>query len=361
MDQRENRNDPAVFAQGAVRICLGDAMDWYERWDAPTVIVSDGPYGLGQFPGEAPTTAGLADWYEPHLKAWYAFALPSATLWFWNSEQGWATCHNQIEASGWEFRNCHIWDKGIGHIAGNCNTQTIRKFPVITEVCVQYVRRNRLPSVGREMDLREWLRSEWQRSGLPLNLSNEACGVRNAATRKYFTSDHLWYFPPPEAFQAIVDYVNRHGKPDGRPYFSRDGKRPMTGDEWATMRAKFSCEIGISNVWHAPAVRGHERLRDDGVCLHMNQKPLKLVELCIAASSDSGDVVWEPFGGLCTAAVAAAVHGRRAFAAEINPSFFLNACERLARYDDSEILFRGDKRKPTRTDASRTIAELALA
>lgn len=361
MDHPEDTTGSASFDHDAVRICLGDALAWYARWASPTVIVSDGPYGLGQYPGEAPTTAGLSDWYAPHLKAWHANAMPNATLWFWNSEQGWATCHNQIEACGWEFRNCHIWDKGIGHIAGNCNTQTIRKFPVTTEVCVQYVRRNRLPSCGREMDLREWLRSEWQRSGLPLNLSNEACGVRNAATRKYFTADHLWYFPPPEAFQAIVDYVNRKGNPAGRPYFSRDGKRPMTGEEWATMRAKFSCEVGISNVWRSPAVRGHERLRGDGACLHMNQKPLKLVERCIAASSDPGDVVWEPFGGLCTAAVASAVLGRRAFAAEINPSFYKNACERLAQYDDADNLFSGDERSPTRANAPRATLELALA
>lgn len=360
MERYTNRDGVASYAKNNVRICLGDAMTWYEQWDAPTVIVSDGPYGLGQYPGEAPTTAGLAEWYEPHLKLWHVHALPSATLWFWNSEQGWATCHNLIEACGWEFRNCHIWDKGIGHIAGNCNTQTIRKFPVITEVCVQYVRRNRLPSAGQQMDLRDWLRHEWQRSGLPLNLSNEACGVRNAATRKYFTADHLWYFPPPEAFQCIVDYVNRHGKPAGRPYFSRDGKCPMTGDEWSTMRAKFTCEVGISNVWRTPAVRGRERLRGDDGCLHMNQKPLRLLECVIAASSDPGDIVWEPFGGLCTATLAAIILGRRGFAAEINPVFFENACRRMENYDESEALFHSVKRYASRADAPRSVAELAL-
>ncbi len=364
MNRQASSDGVADFADGSVRICLGDALAWYARWDAPTVIVSDGPYGLGLYPGESPTTSGLAEWYEPHLKAWYKAALPCATLWFWNSEQGWAGCHNLIEACGWEFRNCHIWDKGIGHIAGNCNTQTLRKFPVITEVCVQYTRRNRLPSGGRELELREWLRSEWQRSGLPLNLANEACGVRNAATRKYFTADHLWYFPPPDAFQSIADYVNRHGKAEGRPYFSRDGIRPMTGDEWAAMRAKFSCEVGVSNVWRLPAVRGRERLRDNGGCLHVNQKPLRLVERTIAASSDPQDVVWEPFGGLCTAALAATVLRRRAFAAEINPAFFENACKRLANHEDSEALFTGNDQHAdaaTAADTHPAIAELALA
>ena len=40
-------------------------------------------------------------------------------------------------------------------------------------------------------------------------------------------------------------------------------------------------------------------------------------------------VVWEPFGGLCSTAVAAYRTGRRAFAAEVNPLFFKTAKERL--------------------------------
>ncbi|MEQ9357188.1 hypothetical protein [Coleofasciculus chthonoplastes] len=39
-------------------------------WQAPTVIISDGAYGLGLFPGDPPTPADLADWYAPHIKAW---------------------------------------------------------------------------------------------------------------------------------------------------------------------------------------------------------------------------------------------------------------------------------------------------
>jgi len=42
-------------------------------------------------------------------------------------------------------------------------------------------------------------------------------------------------------------------------------------------------------------------------------------------------VVWEPFGGLCSASVAAVTLGRRAFAAETDPSFADLAEERLQR------------------------------
>ena len=171
---------------------------------------------------------------------------------------------------------------------------------------------------------------------LSLSLTNEACGVKNAATRKYFTADHLWYFPPPEAFAALSAYANTHGKPEGRPYFSADGIRPMTGEAWGLMRAKFRCEIGVSNVWREPAVRGTERIKRKGGCVHMNQKPLRLLERIIAASSDVGDVVWEPFGGLCSATLAAARLDRIAFAAEINEGYHAHALKRLLDEENRE-------------------------
>lgn len=331
----------AQVERDCVHLHFGDVLDLYDEWERPTVIVADGPYGLASYPGDPPTAEGLVEEYRPHVEAWSRFTLPSATLWFWNSELGWATVHPLLLEHGWEYRSCHIWNKGIGHVAGNANSRTLRKFPVVTEVCVQYVRANRLPLAGggELLPLKQWLRAEWQRSGLPLNQTNEACGVRNAATRKYFTQCHLWYFPPAEAFVQFAEYANREGRPEGRPYFSADGKRTMTGDEWEALRAKFDCLFGINNVWTEPPVRGAERIKNGSRPLHMNQKPLRLVELAIRASSDPDDVVWEPFGGTATAAVAALRTGRRAHAAESNPLFYDLAAERLrtVRADDDAL------------------------
>jgi len=317
------------FARDKVTLCLGDALDLYPRWPAPVAIISDGPYGLASFPGDPPTPNGLADWYRPHIEAWSRYATPQTTLWFWNSELGWATVHHTLADCGWEYRNCHVWDKGIGHVAGNSNGKTLRKFPVTTEVCVQYTKTAFFRSQGTLLPMKEWLRAEWERTGLPMSKTNEACGVRNAATRKYFTKDHLWYFPPPEAFEQLVRYANAHGRREGRPYFSADGKRPLTAEEWASMRSKFNFHNGTTNVWRENAVRGAERVKRRHKCIHMNQKPLRLMELCVEASTDPADVVWEPFGGLCTGAVACLETGRTCFAAEINREYFEEARKRL--------------------------------
>lgn len=323
----------AAVARDGVTIHYGRAEDLYASWPQPVCIVVDGPYGVGGFPGDTATAEGLPGWYAPHIAAWSRFSTPMTTLWFWNTELGWATVHPVLVAQGWEFRNCHVWDKGIGHIAGNANTQTLRKFPVITEVCVQYVKAARFSIDGREASMQEWLRHEWLRSGLLLTKTNDACGVKNAATRKYFTQCHLWYYPPAEMFERFAAYANRHGRPDGRPYFSATGKRPISGEEWAKLRAKFFCHVGISNVWRAPQVRGMERLKEKYRCLHNNQKPLQLMDIAIRASTEPGDTVWEPFGGLCSAAVSAHALKRKCVSAEVIPEYFLAASERLATYD----------------------------
>ena len=320
------------FSRRGATLHYGDFLEASAEWAAPTVIISDGPYGIGSFPGDPASPEALPEWYRPHIALWSERALPETTLWFWNTEIGWANVHPILASHGWEYRACHVWDKGVGHIAGNANSKTLRRFPVITEVCIQYVRKVTIKSNGTEKSLKQWLRSEWERSGLPLYKANAACGVRNAATRKYLTKCDLWYFPPPNAFEFIAKYANKYGNPEHKPYFSLDDLRPATAQEWTKMRAKFRCDVGITNVWREPAVRGEERLKNTYKCVHMNQKPLSLLERTILASSDPNDVVWEPFGGLCSAAIASVNTGRQCYSAEILSNYFIEARERLTSH-----------------------------
>lgn len=323
-------SDLAVERIGNAFLHHGDSLKLYEHWPQPTCIIADGPYGLGKFPGEPQSVVGLPAWYAPHVAAWSKHAATDATLWFWGSELSWATVHGVIELNGWQYEETVIWDKGIAHIAGNVNSKTIRGLPVATEVAVRYTRKNRLPDInGNMLSLKEWVRAEWIRSGLPMNQSNDACGVKNAATRKYLTQCHLWYFPPADAMEKMAAYCTKLGAKTPRPYFSLDGTSPFDGAKWERMRAKWTHTHGLTNVWHEPPVHGKERVKSDDGYLHANQKPLALMERQVLACTDAGDAVWEPFGGLCSATLAAAKLGRRAFAAEMNSDFFAAAVARL--------------------------------
>jgi hypothetical protein len=326
----------------AYELYHGDVTKAYHRWPTPVTIISDGAYGVRGFHGDTTGTADLVEWYRPHVEAWSAAAHPATTLWFWNTEVGWATVHPLLVEHGWDYVQTITWDKGIAHVAGNVNGKTIRRFPVVSEVCVLYQRRFTIDTPDGPLPVQQWLRHEWLRSGLPLTRANDACGVRNAATRKYLTQDWLWYWPPGEMLEKLATYANEHGRQTGWPYFSLDGRTVVTAKEWNSLRHRWNHQHGITNVWHRGPLHDDERLKGTlrraaprvyrptaGSSAHLNQKPLEFMERLVKAVTVPGDVVWEPFGGLASGSVAAVALGRRAFAAELDPEFTKLARERL--------------------------------
>lgn len=320
----------------------GNVLTAYKKWDTPATIISDGAYGVRGFHGDTNGPDGLVDWYRPHVEAWTEAAHPATTLWFWNTEVGWATVHPLLVEHGWEYVQTITWDKGLAHIAGNVNGRTIRTFPVVSEICVLYRRRFSVETDDGPMPVKKWLRHEWQRAGLSLNLANDVCGVRNAATRKYLTQDWMWYWPPGAMVEKLAIYANDHGGKTGWPFYSLDGESPVTAKQWDSLRYHWTHQHGFTNVWQRGPLHDGERLKGtlrraaprvykptSGSSTHLNQKPLEFMERLVRAVTQPEDVVWEPFGGLASGSVAAIALGRRAFVAEIDREFAKIAYERM--------------------------------
>lgn len=318
----------------------GDVLGAYEHWGkkgSPTVIISDGAYGIGGFPGDPKTPDGLGQWYEPHVEAWSKYATPQTALWFWNTELGWAETHSTIKKHGWKYVQTCVWNKGIGHIAGNVNSETIRRFPVTTEIAVLYQREPvfaRIDGNG-EQSLQDWMRSEWKRTGLPFSKANEAAGVKNAASRKWLAGDHMFYPPPAAMFKKMIEYANVHGSPlssTDEPYFNEALEMVASSERnsWDQLRYQWNHVHGITNVWDLPPLRSKERLKlPGGKSSHPNQKPLEIASRIIEATSTLGDIVWEPFGGTGAFAYAAEMMGRKGLVAETNPEYQKIISERL--------------------------------
>lgn len=351
---------PTVHSGERWQLTEGDALAAYPTWPAPDVIVADGPYGLGGYFGDPESVDSLPQLYRPHVQAWTDAAHPGTALWFWNTELGWATVHPLLREFGWQYVQTVVWDKGIGHAAGNVNGQTIRRFPTVTEVAVLYARPFTMDPSGA-VSAQDWMRAEWRRTGLPFAKANEACGVANAASRKFLTGDHLWYCPPPEMMARLVAYANEYGDPAGRPYFALDGAGPVTEADWAEVRGDVAYSWpgrvqrrrypwrhvhGVTNVWQHPPLHSSERVRGGGArsapragratarsATHLNQKPLALMRRSLRAVTTPDAVVWEPFGGLASGSVAALGLGCRTYAAELNPAFAQLAVSRLSEQD----------------------------
>jgi len=301
-----------------------------------TLAVLDGPYGVGKADWDRIPRGGcLADLYRPHLDALGRVCAASATVYVWNTAQGWAELHLEMTGRGWGFAGLVTWDKGDGFMAGKCDVKGLRGWYDVTEVCGMYQREAWAPAQAAGATIayaagadernwiRPWLAEEWRSAGLRNADADRVLGTRGMAGHYFGASQ--WSLPTREAYQTLAAEAQRVGPDRERPYFCLDGMDAGASyehlrasyehlrveyehlrAEYEASRPPFNCPLGVSNVWRAPTVAGVERLRDArGQTLHPCQKPLAFAERILRASSRPGDTVWVPYGGTLREMVAA--------------------------------------------------------
>ena len=98
-------------------------------------------------------------------------------------------------------------------------------------------------------------------------------------------------------------------------------KAPKGGKQRYTFNyAEMKAENGgrqMKSVWRFPAAgRAEKRLGR-----HPTQKPVALIDRCIRASTNPGDIVLDPFAGTAATGVAALMNGRHFLGIEQDPSY----------------------------------------
>lgn len=142
--------------------------------------------------------------------------------------------------------------------------------------------------------------------------------------------------------ERMANFTNKYGLPSDTPYFSLDGSSNVTADKWDSLRYTWNHVHGLTNIWHENSLHGSERVKGGGFksaprsaaktnnsAMHLNQKPLEFMRRLITSTTNAGDIVWEPFGGLASASVSAIELNRFPCVAEINPNFQKAALNRL--------------------------------
>jgi len=158
--------------------------------DAYTLIVSDGAYGIGGFPGDPKSPKGLADWYRPHLEAWDRLAAPSSSLYFWCTPEGCARMLPEVEAHGWRLYSIVRWHKGMAALAGRLDSEAIRGWPVSSEDCYFFTREAvDISTMAADVIYRD-LDAKRRDSSAPVHMraEREAAGVTRRQVAHYFPS-----------------------------------------------------------------------------------------------------------------------------------------------------------------------------
>ena len=302
-----------------------------------SLAVVDPPYGLRKAAWDMMKVTDLPAFLAPHLDDVGRLCADSATLYIWNTAEGWAALHPGIVGRGWTFRSLIVWDKGLGFMAGKCDVEGLRSWYDVTEVCGMYQREAWAPltCAGQEIAyaagadernwIRPWLGDEWKAAGLRFRQADEALGT-NGMAGHYFQPSQ-WSLPTWDAYRTLAAYAAEHGPPRARPYLVLpkvwpDGGLRASYDhlraeydhlraEYEASRPAFNCPLGVSNVWTTPLVGGRERLAGNGATLHPCQKPLAFAERILRASSRPGSSIWVPFCGTARESVAAQRMARR--------------------------------------------------
>ena len=83
----------------------------------------------------------------------------------------------------------------------------------------------------------------------------------------------------------------------------------------------------MHNFYETPICMGKERIKDPK---HPAQKPVKLLKHLINISTDEGDLIYDPFMGIGSTAVAAAELNRSFIGCEIEPVYYNGTKKRLS-------------------------------
>lgn len=91
-----------------------------------------------------------------------------------------------------------------------------------------------------------------------------------------------------------------------------------------------------SLIWDIPNVKSNHPEKVDHPC----QFPVELVERCVLALTNEGDMVYNPFAGVGSSLIAALKNGRRASGTELEQKYIDIGNERIARLKNGTLRTR---------------------
>ena len=199
---------------------------------------------------------------------------------------------------GLELRQQIIVDKGMRSVSGRA-TRKYKMFPNVTESILFIVKDNK-------KFVKSFLKERQKAIGLTAKQINEALGVKSNGGGMWsiYTGNNVCeQFPTKELWGRLSE--NLHFD---LPY--------------EKIAQTFNAQMGFTDVWRDIDVYEEKRY-------HPTQKPIKLIKRLIYASSNKGDIVFDPFVGSGSTAVAAVQLERDFLGFEIEKKYYEIAVRRI--------------------------------
>lgn len=182
---------------------------------------------------------------------------------------------------------------------------------------------------------------DWKNSAAIFEVLEKYCIIRNrivwqrekgrgASANWKNSCEDIWFATPGKDYKFNLDAVKVRKKVIA-PYRTKDGS-PKDWQEDTVGKFRFTCP---GNFWDDLTVPYWSMPENTD---HPTQKPEKLLAKLILASTDPGDLVFDPFLGSGTTAVTAKKLDRQYCGIEMNREYCLWAAARLERADSDQSI-----------------------
>lgn len=208
-----------------------------------------------------------------------------------------------LEEQGLELRQQIILNKGIQAVSGRA-TRNYKMFPNVTE-SILFLYKDSKPFA------KEFLKKRQKELGYSAKYINEQLGVKS-------NGGGMW---------SIYTGKNVCKQLPTREVWDKLQEILQFDIPYEKISQTFHPQMGFTDVWGD--IDFYEEKR-----IHPTQKPLKLIERLILASSNEKDIVMDPFMGSGTTAVASVRNQRSYVGFEINEEYYHKSLERI---DDKQI------------------------
>lgn len=204
----------------------------------------------------------------------------------------------EIERENFSLRQQIIINKGIKAISGRA-TKNYKMFPNVTESILFF-------NYNHQPEIKKFLLQKQKEKGLTAKQINEAMGVKS-------NGGGLWSLYTGENILAQVPTKEQWEKLEKILGFRKS---------YSEVNFIFNPQMGFTDVWNDIDFYKEKRY-------HPTQKPIKLVERLINASTNEGMVVLDPFIGAGSTALACLNLKRYYIGIDIEPEYIQISKERI--------------------------------
>lgn len=246
------------------------------------------------------TEEDYIEWVEKWIKELSRVGKTNCSFWLFGYVKILSKILPIAEKYGFVFRQQIIVDKGMRSISGR-KTSTYKMFPTTTESIFFFVKNN-------QPNIKKFLKERQKEIGLTAKEINERMEVKSnggGLWSLYAGENILAQIPTREMWEKLQEILK----------FKMD---------YSEVNFTYNPQMGFTDVWKD--IDFYEEDRN-----HSTQKPLKLIERIVKASSNEGMLVLDPFMGSGTTAVVAQKLKRRFIGFEIDKKYYNYSILRLSQ------------------------------